>query len=159
LHGILIVETLIQRIQRHEGFVQFPKVDVPPHFVVGYGHDISKDEVPFWVDGITQDQAMTLLLKDIAIAQKQLSSHFPLPVDLSQLRRDVLTEMVFQLGISRVMGFKNMIAALLDEDYNRASHEMLWNDAAETIPTAWHEETPSRCEELAGLMKNESGNT
>ena len=65
----------------------------------------------------------------------------PLPM----LVKGVIIEMVFQLGKTGVSKFKNMFAALNEYDYTRA--------AAEMLNSVWYRQTPSRCEELANLVR------
>lgn len=136
---------LIERIKRHEGFVKFPKLDVAPYYVVGYGHDIPLDEVRDYSNGITEDEAMDLLVTDLDIAKSQVASAFPWILGLDENRVSVLTEMAFQLGIGGVQKFKRMIAAIRDQDYETAANEML--------NSSWHTQTPKRCEELARIMR------
>ena len=58
--------------------------------------------------------------------------------------KNIVTEMVFQLGTQGVRNFKNMISALEDRDYSRASAEML--------DSKWNAQTPNRCQNLAKIM-------
>lgn len=139
-------ETLESRIIRHEGFCSVPKIDVYPNFVVGFGHDISKSEYDNYSNGITWDAAESLLQSDIFVVKSECAKVFPWILGLSTLRQEVIWEMAFQMGIEGVSAFKNMIAAIRDQDWNKASQSML--------DSAWHSETPSRCSELANLMKN-----
>jgi GH24 family phage-related lysozyme (muramidase) len=37
-----MIETLTQRIQRHEGFTPLPKPDAKGMWVVGWGHDLTE---------------------------------------------------------------------------------------------------------------------
>ena len=57
----------------------------------------------------------------------------------------VVIEMVFQLGIGGVSKFKNMLEALRQSDYAHAAVEILGSN--------WHKQTPSRCEELAEILR------
>jgi hypothetical protein len=66
-------------------------------------------------------------------------------IDLSGTAKEVIIEMVFQLGRSGVSKFYNMFEALRSKDYNRAADEML--------KSHWHEQTPHRCRELSNIMR------
>jgi len=46
-------------------------------------------------------------------------------VELTQTRKDVLTEMAFNLGIPRLNGFKKMWKAIENGDYETAADEQL----------------------------------
>ena len=58
--------------------------------------------------------------------------------------KNIVTEMVFQLGTQGVRNFKNMLDALENRDYQRASTEML--------DSRWNAQTPNRCQNLAKIM-------
>jgi lysozyme len=137
-------ETLEQRIMRQEGFTPVAKIDVSPDYVIGYGHDITPDELPQYSNGITQQSALVLLSQDIQNAKTEANNSFPWILGLDDVRQDVIYDMVFQMGAAGVKDFPKMIAAIRDKDYNTASKEML--------NSQWHSETPDRCEELANLM-------
>ena len=59
--------------------------------------------------------------------------------------KEVICEMVFQLGIGGVSKFKNMWKALEEGDYYTASVEML--------DSRWAKQTPKRAESLSNIMK------
>ena len=71
----------------------------------------------------------------------QLVGHIP---ELHIEAKNIVTEMVFQLGTQGVRNFRNMISALEERNYSRASAEML--------DSRWHAQTTNRCESLAQLM-------
>lgn len=131
------METLIDRITRHEGVRLKPYRDSLGKLSIGVGRCLD-------TNGISHDEAVVLLDNDIAKVTDQVQRAFPWTDFIDDTRRDVLIEMAFQLGIHGLMGFPKMLAALQAEDYDEAAKEML--------DSAWHKQTPARCEELAGLM-------
>lgn len=142
-----MTETLSQRIARHEGFCAFAKVDVPPMLCIGYGHDITQSAADTdYANGITRGTALSLLQDDIARAKRQLTTELPWTVNLSQIRQEVLIEMVFQLGINGLLKFKNMLACAKRGDDKGVYDNML--------SSKWHDQTPARCAELANLWIN-----
>ena len=145
------METLTDRIMRHEGFCQFPKPDAKGMWVVGYGHDLTESQAQDYAHGITADEAGDLLKNDILTCQRELANVLPWALDLSQARQDVLLEMIFQLGINGLMGFHNFLFNSRSGNFAAAAHEMIFNDTAGTIKSEWYKETPARCEELANL--------
>lgn len=138
------MEDLLSRIERHEGFIAQPKIDVAPNYCIGYGHDITPAEVDYYSAGITRQEALVLLENDVQNCKELGAKWFPWLLGLDEVRYSVIIEMIFQLGIAGVNGFPKMIAAIRDKDYTTASKEML--------NSQWHRETPSRCEELSNLM-------
>ncbi len=140
-----MTETLIERIQRHEGFCETAKVDVSPMMVIGFGHDItSKQAANDYANGITYDEAMNLLEADIAKCTDQACNYIVGFEELDPIRQDVLLEMIFQLGINGVLAFRNMLTAIVNGDWSKAGYEM--------VNSKWHSETTARCDELAHIM-------
>ena len=62
------------------------------------------------------------------------------------IAKQVIIEMVFQLGIGGVSKFKKMWSALDKEDYGEASFQM--------TQSRWHDQTPKRCQSLAAKMRS-----
>lgn len=141
-----MTEDLRSRIMRHEGIVLNPKPDAKGAWVIGYGHDIPESEASNYPNGCTMDEACNWLDADIQKATEQVKSALPWISDLSPIRQDVLIEMAFQLGIHGFLGFHHTLAALKAGDYDATVNGML--------SSAWHIQTPERCEELAALMLN-----
>ena len=75
--------------------------------------------------GITDDESDYLLSNDIDICIEELTNAFPWFVDLSDTRQRVMVNMCFNLGLSRLMGFKNFLAAMEAGDWETAGVEML----------------------------------
>ena len=64
---------------------------------------------------------------------------------MGEARQGVLIEMVFQLGMSSVLKFKRMWAAIDAADYVAA--------AAAMRDSLWNKQTPARCDLLAKIME------
>lgn len=64
---------------------------------------------------------------------------------LSEVRQDVVLNMIFNLGVVRFKGFKKMISALLRQDYSKAADEML--------SSKWASQVKGRATMLAKMMK------
>ena len=132
------METLIQRIKRHEGLRLRPYKDSVGHPTIGYGHNL---RIP-----ITLNAALTILRDDI---MKSYLDYLDMPVavinDLSQNRKEVLLEMLFNLGLNGVLNFKRMIHALKWKQFDKAADEML--------DSLWAKQVKSRAIELADIMR------
>lgn len=141
-----MIETLEQRIKRHEGFRPLPYKCSQGFLTIGYGHRILKSEMIFMEHGITLEKAEQLFTRDFALAAAQAKSiSGTLWAGMGEIRQGVLTEMFYQMGMAKVMGFKRTWAAIESKDYAKAGAEML--------DSLWHKQTPLRCEELAGIME------
>ena len=111
---------------------------------IGYGHLILPTDN--YVDGkqYSKEVLDAVFDKDfqnaLDNANKLMSGY-----DLVDQAKEVICEMVFQLGIGGVSKFKNMWKALEQGDYYLASQEML--------DSRWAKQTPSRAESLSNIMK------
>jgi lysozyme len=81
--------------------------------------------------GITKDEALFLLRRDIEDAVRDLKN-FDWFEALDPIRRKVVIDMRYNLGPTRFRGFKKMIAALARGDYKAA--------AAEMVDSKWYHE-------------------
>ena len=140
------MESLLDRLRRHEGCSLVPYLDTTGNMTVGWGHKMESVSPSILENGITQDEADHLLEVDIEIAKNGVS-RLPAMVlnNCNEVRRGVLIEMCFQLGYSGVLKFKRMLRAIQNNDFERAANEMVFS--------LWHEQTPGRCEELAEIMR------
>lgn len=84
---------------------------------IGVGRNLGEN-------GITRDEAMLMLQNDIDRCVRELVK-FSWFVRLDEVRKGVLIELNFNLGLSRLLKFKRMIEALKIMDYESAVHEML----------------------------------
>lgn len=84
---------------------------------IGYGRNL--EDV-----GISKDEAEYLLKNDIDIALDEVSEHFDMP-NLPEPAQIVLVDMCFNMGISRLLNFRNMIKAMEQDDWDKAADELL----------------------------------
>ena len=75
--------------------------------------------------GITKEESNYLFMNDIARVNKELADTFTWYYMLSPTRRSVMVNMNFNLGLTRFMTFKKMLAALECRDYEEAANQML----------------------------------
>lgn len=84
---------------------------------IGYGRNL--EDV-----GISKDEAEYLLKNDIDIALDEVSEHFDMP-NLPEPAQIVLVDMCFNMGISRLLNFRNMIKAIEQDEWDKAADELL----------------------------------
>ena len=127
-----MTETLKERIKRHEGLelVAYPDAG---GWAIGYGHNL-KYPVP--------KEAVEIIFED-DFANKAVKGFYSLPMEirngLSDARREVLIEMIFQLGLNGVLNFKRMCKALIAKDYEAAAVEIMDSDAGRKYPKRFQE--------------------
>lgn len=94
--------------------------------------------------GISADEARAMLKADVDRAERDLDRSIPWWRALSDNRQRVLLNMVFNLGLTRLLGFKKMLGAVQTGEYDRAASEM--------TSSRWAEQVGERARRLATLM-------
>lgn len=127
-------------VKRHEGFRGRAYLDSVGVLTVGFGRNL-RDK------GISEKEAEMLLINDLKEATKQVIEKFPWAKDLSRNRLNVLVMLTFNIGIGGVLGFRKMLMALKDGDYDKAADEML--------ASKWSKQVKGRARELAEIMRTD----
>ena len=126
-----------QQLKKDEGLMLKPYRCSMGKLTIGYGYNLE--------NGIPQEIADMLF--DISYNRAHKSA-IRIMVDNNippyQELHNILLQMCFQLGEMGTRAFKKMIAAIQRGDYKQA--------AAEMLNSAWHKQTPERCERLANEM-------
>lgn len=98
---------------------------------------------------ISDAACMYMLDNDIKRCRVELSLHCPWWVDMPEPCQRGLMNMLFNLGWTRLSGFKNMLGAL---------QAGLWNAAADhAADSAWHGQVGKRAERVEGLFRSAAG--
>ena len=122
----------------HEGFSQYPYEDsVQKKITIGYGRNLTDR-------GITSSEAMEMLNNDIEYFVDRLRNRFAFFDQLDEVRKIVLIDMCFNLGINGLLGFVNMLLAIEKHDYKQAAVEMLASE--------WAKQVKGRARQLANMM-------
>lgn len=96
--------------------------------------------------GFRQDEIDLMLRNDIAEAVAELDRVAPWWRGLNDARQNALVNMMFNLGATRLMGFKKFLAALQVGDWAKAESEML--------DSKWARQVGDRSTRLALLIRN-----
>ncbi len=133
------METLKKQIKGAEGLRLKPYRDSRGYLTIGHGRCLD-------TRGISKAEAEMMFEADIYHASDQ---YLKLPVEkvktLNQNRRRVVVEMIFNLGLSGVLRFKRMWAAIMAADFSRTADEML--------DSAWARQVGGRAGRLADGMR------
>ena len=139
-------DRLLKSVKEHEGFRSKVYLDTLGKRTVGYGHLCVEDH---WEDdkeyewGYLEEILIKDLREAIAGADELIEQHNC--KDLEGQAKEVVVEMIFQLGKTGVSKFKKMWEALSEYNYIGASFEML--------DSKWANQTPNRAKKMAALMK------
>ena len=109
---------LIEELKRDEGVVLTLYKCSAGKNTIGVGRNVDDR-------GITEDESDYLLSNDIDLCVKELESTFTWFQTLSDTRQRVMVNMCFNLGLSRLMGFRKFLAAMEAGEWETAGVEML----------------------------------
>ena len=129
---------LEQKIKQEEGFCGKVYACTENKLTIGYGFNLESSEMPVEVADIW----LTINLNKLNIA---LLSEFWWFKGLDEGRRIVVVDMAYQMGVRGLKGFKGMIAAIIDRDYERAAYELL--------DSKYARQTPNRANRNAEIMR------
>jgi len=151
-------QVFIDKLVSHEGLVLTVYQDTLGIDTIGIGRNlkdrgITKEELDYigvasieavYEDGITELGAYYLAKNDVEIVEKELLRAHPCVDSLDSVRQLILTDMAFNMGVPRLCKFKNMWAAIHNEDFITAAKEML--------DSRWANQVKSRATKLAHAM-------
>ena len=134
------MEQLIAMLKRHEGVKSHIYKCSAGYESIGVGRNISKSGL-----GLSEDEVDYLLESDISRVIKELSSEYPWFSSLDDVRKDAMIDISFNLGATRLRGFKRALAAMEVADYTTASLEFL--------DSKWSRDVKGRSTELAYMIE------
>jgi len=138
-------EKIKQEIIKHEGKINKVYKDHLGNATFGVGHLVlPSDDLQ---EGIEYDDTkiMEFYERDFDQAVKDARS-FTKEENIDPVAFGCVINMAFQLGLPRLLKFKNFQYHLNKCDYQSASEEML--------DSRWAKQTPNRANELADTMRN-----
>ena len=139
-------DSLKEKIKIHEGFRDMIYLDTLNKKTIGYGHLIVHEDKFVEGKAYPKEELEALFDKDFEKGWNLMVQF----CEVNNLRsisddaKEILCEMIFQMGYSGVGKFKNMVKALQNRDYTKASIEML--------DSRWAKQTPNRAKELSDHM-------
>jgi lysozyme len=131
-------QNLQDQLLRDEGLKLMPYTDVTSHITIGVGRNLTDI-------GITNAEAMYLLANDIGRAETRVNAALPWAADIDPVRRCVLYNMAFNLGIAGLLQFRNFLDYVQKQQCSLAAHEML--------DSRWAEQVGPRAQRLAKQLE------
>ena len=129
-----------QLLERHEGRVRHAYQDHLGFWTIGIGRLIDERRG----GGLSDDEIDYLLNNDINRITDDLPRRLPFWGRLTESQQIALVSMAFQLGVSGLMGFRKMLAALERGDIETAK--------AEALDSKWAWQTTNRARDVVGLL-------
>lgn len=132
-------ELLVYELSRDEDVHTKPYKDSVGKLTIGVGRNLDDK-------GLSKAEINILLNNDINDCESDLDRDMPWWRQLNDNRQRVLLNMCFNLGITRLKGFKSMLRDIQNGLYDQAAVEM--------IDSLWARQVGGRAVRLAKLMKN-----
>jgi lysozyme len=132
------LKSLKDLLVKHEGVRLYPYQDTTGHWTIGIGRNLTDS-------GLYQNEPYMMLDNDINYFTSKLESILPYFNKLDEVRKIVLVDMCFNLGIKGLLKFKDMLDAIRKKDWERAAEEIIDSLASK--------QTKNRYAELASMMK------
>ena len=134
-------DKIIQMLRLHEGVKSHAYRCTANKISVGVGRNIDSEGGL----GLSDDEINYLLTNDINRVIKELGEAFPWFSGLDEARRDAMIDICFNLGLPRLKGFSNALAAMADSDYERASYEF--------SDSVWFKQVGNRGQTIVNMIR------
>lgn len=132
-------EQLKMQLEVDEGLRLKPYRCTAGKLTIGIGRNLDDN-------GITRGEAMFMLDNDVAKCEIEMFREFPWAKAMSDRRQQALCNMLFNMGLTRLKGFRKMLAFMKEGKYNEAADEML--------NSKWAKQVGIRANRLAIMMRN-----
>lgn len=129
--------SIIEQLELHEGLKLKPYKDTVGKLTIGIGRNL--DDV-----GLSKAEAYYLAQNDIRRRINRLEK-FEWYRNLDEVRKKVIIDMAFNLGMGGLLSFKKMIKAIKLNDFPTA--------AAEMLNSKWANQVGVRAKRLSKMMK------
>ena len=137
------LDNLKKQIENHEGFKSRVYKCPNGYDTIGYGFAIKDLVMDREVADLILDKKIILILKAISSHKDWGNWFFEKPQEI----KEVLVNMIFQIGFSGVRKFKKTIQYIKDDNFKMAGEEMLDSKWARS-------DSPNRARELSEIVKS-----
>ena len=139
------MEKLLEMLRRHEGEVKTNGRHVAykcpeGYWTVGIGRNIDPENGI----GLSDEEVDFLLEHDIARVIKELATEYSWFNGLDDVRKDAMIDISFNLGATRLRGFRRALTAMEAGNYTEASTEFL--------DSRWAKQVGGRALELTDMI-------
>ena len=131
------VNNIIDQIKLDEGVIPYAYQDTLGFWTIGVGFLIDKRKG----SGLDNEEIDFILQHRVGMKQAEILERWPPFARLDPVRQGALTNMAYQMGVSGVLAFKDMLAALIAQNWAAA------HDAA--LESHWAQQTPERAQRIA----------
>ena len=136
-----MTEKLLEMLKRHEGVEHHIYRCSAGFWTLGAGRNVD----PQGGLGLSDDEVDYMLQNDIERVIKELSAEYRWFNSLDDVRKDAMIDISFNLGATRLRGFKRALAAMEVADYKMAAKEFL--------DSKWSRDVKGRATELCYMIE------
>lgn len=137
---------LNKELRRDEGVERNIYRDTKGIQTVGVGHNIEAHPLPEgWTCPLTDEQIDQLLAEDLESVFSDLDRAYPWWRKMSYPRQRVIANMMFNMGLMKLSGFKNTLAAMEQGRYMATAEGMM--------ASLWAKQVGDRADRLAEMME------
>lgn len=140
------IERLKTQIIEHEGLRYKAYKDTLGNWTIGVGHLVKLPDEEYLLRGSLKEyEVMQIFDTDLNQAIDD-ARKFVDEYSINDIAFEIIVDMAFNLGLPKLSKFKRLKQALIDNDYVRASEEML--------ASLWARQLPNRSKALADKMRD-----
>lgn len=132
-------DALLTDLMRDEGVKLMPYTDTVGKLTIGIGRNLTDR-------GVSRDEAIMMARNDIPIVIADLDRNAAWWRSLSPVRQCAIANMCFNMGWSRLSGFKKMLAALEQGDFVTAEKQAL--------DSAWAKQVGMRAVRIGKMLRD-----
>ena len=137
-------DQLIQMLKVHEGVETHAYKCSENKVTIGVGRNVDKGGGL----GLSEDEVDYLLQNDIDRVVAELDSEYDWFSGLDSVRQDVMIDISFNLGQTRLRAFKNALAGMAKGDWRAAADEFM--------DSRWSKQVGNRAKELTEMIRTGS---
>jgi lysozyme len=137
-------EKLIAMLKRHEGVESHAYHCSENKVTIGVGRNVDKSGGL----GLSDDEVDYLLQNDIDRVSSELDSEYDWFAGLDDVRQDVMVDISFNLGQTRLRAFKKALSAMAEGDWSEAADQFM--------DSRWSGQVGNRAKELTEMIRTGS---
>ncbi|WP_261533130.1 glycoside hydrolase family protein [Burkholderia multivorans] len=142
--NLILLET---ELRRDEGVRYYRYLDSRGIPTTGVGHNLRARPLPAgWKYPLSEAQVNQLLAEDLADTFAELDRRLSWWRKLDEVRQRIIANMAFNLGVDKLLGFKNTLASVERGAYVAAARGMR--------ASLWYTQVGQRAERLAKAMES-----
>lgn len=146
------LERLEKQLIADEGVKYVTYLDHLGYATVGIGHRVLREDREYWEPlgtSVSKERVTELFRQDVGIAVGDCEALYsPGYSSWPPEVHEILVNMMFNMGRTRMAKFRKMKAALLEQDWKKA--------AKEGRNSKWYKQVPNRAERLMSRLENVS---